>query len=113
VTPAVEAAAAGAAALVPVCRVTNSARTLHMLKENGYWIVGLAPRGGTSLYDVSFPEKLVIVVGGETGMRPLVAKQCDGLVTVPMVGRIESLNASVAAAVVLYESLRQFRRRVP
>lgn len=108
VTPTVEAAAAGAAALLPVCRVTNLARTLGMLKANGYWMTALVPRGGRELFEFEAPERSVVVLGGETGLRPLVAKQCDFLVSIPMFGRVESLNASVAAAVVLYELRRRW-----
>lgn len=110
ITAAVEAAAAGAAAVVPVCRVTNTARTLQMLKKVGYWSVGLIPKGGANLYEAELPEQVVVVVGGEAGMRPLVARQCDFAVSIPMLGRIEALNASVAAAVVLYEVVRRWQR---
>lgn len=108
VTPVVEAAAAGATALVSVSRVTNAARTLQRLKACGYWNVGLVPRGGTELFRFAAPNRVVVVVGGETGLRPLVAKQCDFRVSIPMRGRIESLNASVAVAIVVYEILRQW-----
>ncbi len=109
VTATVEAAAAGAAALLPVCRVTNIGRTLAELKEAGYWSVGLAPRVGRDIFKFEPPEYIAMVLGGETGIRPLVVKQCDFLVSIPMAGRIESLNASVAAAVVLYEIWRRWR----
>ncbi len=108
ITPTVEAAAAGAAAIVPVCQVTNAARTLHGLKQAGYWTVGLTPRNGIDLYHFDPPDRMAIVIGGETGMRPLVARSCDFAVSVPMEGRVESLNASVAAAVVLYEVRRRW-----
>jgi 23S rRNA (guanosine2251-2'-O)-methyltransferase len=113
VTAAVEAAAAGAAALVPVCRVTNVVRTLHALKDAGYWSVGLVPRVGLGLYDAALPDRVAVVVGGEAGMRPLVAGACDFKVAIPMRGRIDSLNASVAAAVLLYELLRRSSRDAP
>jgi len=113
VTAAVEAAAAGAAALVPVCRVTNVVRTLHALKDAGYWSVGLVPRAGLGLYDAALPDRVAVVVGGEAGMRPLVAGACDFKVAIPMRGRIDSLNASVAAAVLLYELLRRSSRDAP
>ena len=108
VTSTVEAAAAGAAALVPVCRVTNTVRTLRALKEGGYWSVGLVPKGGLSLYKADLPERLAVVVGGEAGMRPLVECECDFTVSIPMQGHVGSLNASVAAAVVLFELLRRW-----
>jgi 23S rRNA (guanosine2251-2'-O)-methyltransferase len=108
VTAAVESAAAGAAALLPVCRVTNVGRALAQCKKAGYWTVGLAPRVGRNLFKFDPPTRVVIVLGGETGIRPLVERQCDFLVSIPMAGRIESLNASVAAAVVLYEMRRRW-----
>lgn len=110
VTPVVEASAAGAAARVAVCRVTNIARTLETLKQHGYWSIGLVPKGGVDLYDLDVPERAVVVIGGEAGMRPLVAKRCDFAVSIPMFGQIESLNASVAAAIVLYELVRKWGR---
>ncbi len=109
ITATVEAAAAGAAASEPVCRVTNVARALARLKQAGYWSVGLAATGERSLYSTDLPQRLVVVVGGEAGMRPLVAKQCDFSVSIPMRGQIESLNASVAAAVALYELFRRWQ----
>ena len=107
VTATVEVAAAGAAAALPVCRVTNAARALQQLKAAGYWTIGLVAHGGVDLYQFNPPERVVVVVGGETGMRPLVAKHCDFAVSIPMRGAVESLNASVAAAVVLYEIVRR------
>jgi 23S rRNA (guanosine2251-2'-O)-methyltransferase len=108
ITATVEAAAAGAAALEPVCRVTNVARTLLALKQRGYWSVALVPRGGSDLYLADLAQPAVIVVGGEAGMRPLVAKHCDVAVSIPMRGKVESLNASVAAGVALYELFRRW-----
>jgi 23S rRNA (guanosine2251-2'-O)-methyltransferase len=108
VTATVEAVAAGAAALVPVCRVANVARALRQLKKSGYWIVGLTPRLGIDLYQFDPPDRVVMVVGGETGMRPLVAKCSDFAVSIPMFGPTESLNASVAAAVAVYELRRRW-----
>jgi len=108
ITATVEAGAAGAAALVPVCRVTNAVRTLQTLKERGYWSIGLIPRHGTDLYQIEYPDRVVVVVGGETGMRPLVVKHCDFVTSIPMFGQVESLNASVAAAIVLYELRRRW-----
>lgn len=108
VTATVEASAAGAAALVPVSRVTNAARAVQMLKSNGYWSIALTPRADASVYDVAPPEPVVVVVGGESGLRPLVSKQCDFVVSIPMYGRTESLNASVAAAVAVFELRRRW-----
>ena len=110
-TAAAEASAAGAAARVPVARVANVARALEAFKVGGYWTVGLVPEGGVDLYRTDLPDRVAVVVGGEEGLRPLVARTCDWRVCIPMAGQGESLNASVAAAVVLYELFR--RRRVP
>ena len=108
VTATVEAAAAGATAVLPICRVTNTARTLRELKANEYWVAGLAPREGTPLFRFAPPKPLTIVLGGEEGMRRLVAQQCQVLVSIPMFGPIESLNASVAVALALYHVRRQW-----
>jgi 23S rRNA (guanosine2251-2'-O)-methyltransferase len=108
ITATVEASAAGAAAMVPVCRVTNLARTLQTLKANGCWCIGLVPQGGVDLYQFAPPEHVAVVVGGEAGMRPLVSRQCDFAVSIPMYGKTESLNASVAAAVAAFELRRRW-----
>jgi 23S rRNA (guanosine2251-2'-O)-methyltransferase len=107
-TPAVRSAAAGSAERVPVVAVTNLTRTLERLKELGYWITGLAGEGEETLYDIDLTGPLVLVMGGESdGLRRLTRESCDRLARIPMVGRIESLNVSVAAAVCLYEAFRQ------
>jgi 23S rRNA (guanosine2251-2'-O)-methyltransferase len=107
-TPAVRMAAAGSAERVPVVAVTNLTRTLEKLKGLGYWITGLAGEAEESIYDIDFTGPLVLVMGGEAeGLRRLTAETCDRLARIPMVGRIESLNVSVAAAVCLYEAFRQ------
>jgi 23S rRNA (guanosine2251-2'-O)-methyltransferase len=107
-TPVARKAAAGAAERVPVVAVTNLVRTLTRLKELGYWVTGLAGEAQESLYSADLTGPTVIVMGGEgEGMRRLTRETCDKLVRIPMEGRIESLNVSVAAAVCLYESVRQ------
>jgi 23S rRNA (guanosine2251-2'-O)-methyltransferase len=108
VSATVEVAAAGATALEPVCRVTNVARTLEALKQAGYWSMALVPSGGLDLYQADLPQPVAVVVGGEAGMRRLVARECDIAVSVPMRGKVESLNASVAAGVALYELVRRW-----
>jgi 23S rRNA (guanosine2251-2'-O)-methyltransferase len=91
-----------------VVGVTNLTRTLERLKELGYWTVGLAGEGDESLYAVDLTGPLVLVLGGEgEGLRRLTRETCDRLVRIPMLGSIESLNVSVAAAVCLYEAFRQ------
>lgn len=109
-TPAVERAAAGAAALVPVAAVTNLGRALEGLKTGGCWIVGTAADAPASLYDADLGGALVLVLGGEEkGLRARTRALCDVLVHIPLAGRIESLNVSVAAGVCLFEALRQRR----
>lgn len=111
-TPVARKAAAGAAERVPVVAVTNLVRTLEKLKSLGYWVTGLAGEETDSIYDVDLTGPTVLVMGGEgEGLRRLTGETCDRLVQIPMVGKIESLNVSVAAAVCLYEAFRQ--RQLP
>lgn len=108
VTPAVVRAAAGATELVPVHRVVNVARCLARLKKLGYWSVGLAPGAPSSWTEVDYSGAVAVVIGAEgDGIRPLVARECDFMVRLPMRGRVESLNASAALAAILYEVVRQ------
>lgn len=109
VTPVVEKTAAGALSHLPLCQVTNLARTLEMLQKENIWCYGLAgEEGATSLYQGDLYGNIALVVGSEgKGLRPNVRKHCDGLLTIPMRGRVGSLNASVAAAVALFEVVRQ------
>lgn len=108
VTATVEAVAAGAAAYLPICRVTNASRALQTLKKKEYWIVGLTPSHGRDLYHFDPPQRVVVVIGGETGVRPLVAKHCDFKISIPMSRGTESLNASVAAGIMIYELRRRW-----
>lgn len=99
--------AAGAEEYTKVCRVTNIARTIDELKEKGLWIAG-ADFGGQNLYSADMTGALGIVIGSEgSGISRLVKEKCDFTVTVPMFGEISSLNASVAAALLMYEAVRQ------
>jgi 23S rRNA (guanosine2251-2'-O)-methyltransferase len=108
ISPAVVRASAGATELVPVHRVVNVARCLSLLKKLGYWTVGLAPDGASAWNEVDYTGAVAVVIGAEgDGIRPLVAKQCDFMVRLPMRGRVESLNASAALAAILYEVVRQ------
>jgi 23S rRNA (guanosine2251-2'-O)-methyltransferase len=107
-TPIVRKAAAGAAERVPVITVTNLARTLKRLADLGYWITGLAGEAEQSLYESDLSGPRVIVMGAEgEGLRRLTKEHCHQLVRIPMAGKAESLNVSVAAAVCLYEAVRQ------
>ena len=109
----VEKAAAGAIAHIPICRVGNLRQTLAVLKQREYWLVGLSPQAQRTVYDIEMHAKIAFVVGGEgKGLRPIVQEACDYLVSIPMRGKVTSLNVSVAGAVVLYEHLRRRREVV-
>lgn len=102
---------AGAVEYTPVARVTNIPQTLERLKKEGLWIVGTDLSGTQSHYECDLTGPLGVVVGSEgEGMSRLVRESCDFLVRIPMLGEIESLNASVAAGVLLYEAVRQRRQ---
>ena len=107
-TPAVSKASAGALEHVSLVRVTNMVNTINVLKKKGLWIAGLDIAAKRSIYLSDLSGSIAIVIGGEEkGMRPLVKKQCDILMSIPQSSRINSLNASVAGAVVMYEAFRQ------
>lgn len=111
-SPALVKAAAGATEWLPIARVTNLSRTLADLSRAGYWILGLDGSGEGDLFDPSaIPgPPCVLVAGAEgTGLRELTRRGCHRVVRIPMTGRVESLNASVAVAVALFE----LRRREP
>ncbi|UCC55548.1 MAG: 23S rRNA (guanosine(2251)-2'-O)-methyltransferase RlmB [Gammaproteobacteria bacterium] len=108
ITPTVRKVASGAVDSVPVFTVTNLARVLRKLKEAGVWLYGASDAADRCLYDVDFSGPLALVLGSEgTGMRRLTQDLCDFHVAIPMVGRVSSLNVSVAAGVLLYEVRRQ------
>lgn len=97
--------ASGALETLPVATVTNLVRAVEELKENGYWVVGLDPEGAVDCGSFEFHYPLALVLGGEEkGIRPLLKKNCDATVKIPMEGQVESLNASAAAAIVFYEA---------
>ena len=99
---------AGAVSYMPVARVPNIAALLKDLQKKGVWIFGTAANGTTNLYDADLKGAAAIVIGSEgSGMTRLVEEGCDFLVSIPMKGRISSLNASAAAAILLYEAVRQ------
>jgi 23S rRNA (guanosine2251-2'-O)-methyltransferase len=103
-------ASAGAAYHLDIARVTNLRRALVELKGRGFWIVGLDADSRQSIYDTSYPSRLAIVLGSEgKGVRPVILRECDFLVSIPMRGKVASLNVGAAGAVFLYELLRQRR----
>ncbi len=100
--------ASGAAESVPYVMVTNLARALDTLQEHGVWTVGAADEATESIYEIAVPESVAWVLGAEgTGLRRLTRDRCDLLASIPMAGQVSSLNVSVAAGVVLYETVRQ------
>jgi 23S rRNA (guanosine2251-2'-O)-methyltransferase len=107
VNQTVSKTSAGASEQVLIAKVTNIATTLDELKEQGLWIVGADVAGDKLYYELDYKTPLAIVVGNEgEGMRRLVKEKCDFLVRIPLFGKIGSLNASVAAALVMYEVVR-------
>lgn len=111
VTQTVVKASAGAVEYMPVTRVGNMVRTIDLLKNNGLWVVGAHQEADQLIWDAPIDGPLAIVVGGEDkGLGRLVREKCDLLVKLPMSGRVNSLNASVAAALVLFEVVRQRNR---
>ena len=107
-TAVVAKTSAGAVSHVPVARVANLPALLKELKEAGVWVFGTAADGDTRLYDADLKGPAAIVIGSEgTGMGRLVAETCDFKVSIPMKGKLNSLNASAAAAILLYEAVRQ------
>ncbi len=107
-TAIVAKTSAGAVAHLPVARVANITALLKELKDEGLWIFGSASDGTTPLYQADLKGPTAIVIGSEgDGMGRLVSEQCDFTVSIPMKGKLNSLNASAAAAIVLYEAVRQ------
>ena len=107
-TAVVAKTSAGAVSYMPVARVANIPSLLKDLKQQGVWVFGTAADGATALYDADLKGPAAIVIGSEgSGMTRLVSETCDFLVSIPMKGRISSLNASAAAAILLYEAVRQ------
>jgi 23S rRNA (guanosine2251-2'-O)-methyltransferase len=110
VTAIVAKTSAGASEHLPVAKVTNIARTLEQLKDRNIWIVGLDERGKQTYDSLDYKMDCAVVLGSEgKGLHDLVAKKCDFLVSIPMLGKVSSLNVSVAAGVMLYEVVRQRR----
>lgn len=110
VTGTVTKASAGASEHLPIAKVTNISRTVEELKENNIWTVGLDERGTQTYDSLDYNMDCALVLGGEgKGLHDLVKRKCDFLVSIPMLGKVPSLNVSVAAAVVLYEIVRQRR----
>lgn len=110
-TAAVAKASAGAIEYVPVARVSNISQAVVTLKRSGVWVVGIDPSSKIDYSQVDFRLATAIVIGGEgKGLSELVKKRCDSVASIPMRGEITSLNASIAAALVMYEAFKQRRQ---
>jgi 23S rRNA (guanosine2251-2'-O)-methyltransferase len=108
VTAAVAKASAGAVEHLRLAMVASLAQALERLKREGYWAIGLAGEAELDYDRARYDGKLVLVVGSEgEGLHRLVRERCDQLVRLPMLGQVSSLNAAVAASIVLYEAVRQ------
>lgn len=108
VTPAVGKASAGAIEHMPIARVTNLTRVIEQLQQAGLWVVGADMSGERTLYEADLRGPIAFVIGAEgRGLSRLVRERCDERVRIPMFGRIQSLNAAVAGALLLYEAVRQ------
>jgi 23S rRNA (guanosine2251-2'-O)-methyltransferase len=112
INPTVSKVASGAAETTPYLMVTNLARTLAELKDKNIWVVGSDERADKTLFEADLPESIAWVLGAEgEGMRRLTREGCDLLVKIPMGGAVQSLNASVAAGICLFESVRRRAKR--
>ena len=106
--PVVSKVSAGASALMPIAEIPNLVRFMKELKELGVWIFGTSDQADLNYWEADYTCPMAIIVGSEgKGMRSLTAKHCDYMVSIPMIGQIESLNVSVATGVILYEVIRQ------
>jgi 23S rRNA (guanosine2251-2'-O)-methyltransferase len=99
---------AGASAWVPNAEEGNLARAVELLKENGFWVYGTG-MDGQSVYEMDLTGRIALIMGGEAGLSRLLEERCDGIVSIPCKGRVDSLNVSVAAGILLYEISRQRR----
>jgi 23S rRNA (guanosine2251-2'-O)-methyltransferase len=112
VTPATVKASAGAAGYIPVARVVNLVQTIQALKDRGFWIYGADARGGRQPEELMIEGDIALVMGSEgKGIRPLVRRQLDFSLSVPLAGRVDSLNVSVAAGIILHAIMRQRARQ--
>lgn len=103
ITPVTTKTSAGATELVPICKISNLAETMKLFQQEGFWAIAAdVGEKSQSIYELKFPEKTLIIVGSEgKGLQPILRKQCDFHVAIPMLGKIDSLNVSQATAVLL------------
>ena len=101
----------GAIDNIPVAMVTNLKQTIEDLKKNGFWVVGTAMENSTDYREIDYSGKIALVIGNEgSGMSRMIFESCDFIAKIPMYGKVNSLNASVAAGIMIYEVVRQKRR---
>jgi len=113
VTPVVMKASAGAAIWMPVVKEVNLVRTVAYLKEKGFWIYGAEAEGGINLGELKVTGPVALVIGGEErGIRPLMRKNCDFIISIPMIGEVSSLNVVVACGIILYDMRRKLAGEV-
>jgi 23S rRNA (guanosine2251-2'-O)-methyltransferase len=111
-TKTVAKCSSGAIEYLPISRVNNLSRCIERLKTAGFWIAGVVPDGEIPCYKYQFDTPVALVIGGEEkGVRPLLKKSCDITLSIPMQGKLGSLNAASASTVVFYENLRQKKMR--
>jgi 23S rRNA (guanosine2251-2'-O)-methyltransferase len=114
VTAAVNKASAGSVQQIPVAKVINLSQTIDYLKDKGFWVFGTEVHSGSALHEMDFNCPVALVLGGEAkGIRPLVKKKCDFLLTIPMAGNFDSLNVAVAAGIIQYEIFCQRSKTEP
>jgi 23S rRNA (guanosine2251-2'-O)-methyltransferase len=107
-TPTVASVSAGALEHIRLARVTNLANSIQYLRQQGVWVAGMAQGAAQSIFDADLTGPLAMVIGAEAkGLRPLVRQRCDLLLAIPQHGQVESLNASVAGGIAIYEAYRQ------
>jgi 23S rRNA (guanosine2251-2'-O)-methyltransferase len=113
ITETVEKISAGAVSYLKICKVNNLVQIIERLKKEGYWIVGSMLTSESKNYtDIDFNMPLAVIVGNEEkGIRKLVAENCDFLSKIPMKGKIDSLNVSVATGILLFEVMRQRQKK--
>ena len=104
--PVIAQTSAGASAWVPCAEEGNLARAVELLKENNFWVYG-ADMDGQNAWELDLKGRIALVMGGEAGLSRLLRENCDGIAAIPSLGRIDSLNVSVAAGILLYEAIRQ------
>ncbi|NNJ51763.1 MAG: 23S rRNA (guanosine(2251)-2'-O)-methyltransferase RlmB, partial [Ignavibacteriaceae bacterium] len=108
ITSTVIKVSAGATEHLKICQVNNLSQTIDELKQNGFWIVGSSLKDAKNYTEVDYKIPIALIVGNEEkGIRKLTASKCDFLVKIPMIGKLQSLNVSVATGILLFEILRQ------